>query len=395
MSIAYAYRAAGSDGRVVRGQVDASSTTEAASILGRRGLTLLAASPVPTTRHHATAPRQALAMAFRSLATLLQAGVPLDRAVQATLAVVDGRVRDALELSRDGLARGESLATSLGKDPGVIPVSVLAMLRAGERAGRLGEALEQVARQLEYEAELVARLRQALAYPILLAVVGVASVSLIVAVVIPRFAALLSDLGQGVPTSTRLLMSTSLIVQRAGVPVLAIALGAGAIIARRVRTGRARTRWHELLLRLPILGPIRRSLAAARALQGLATALGAGMPLIDALAAAGDACADAALEQRLERVRQSVLAGSTLSAALQAQSGVDPLALQFIALGEASGQLGTMAERGGRLIRGAAERQLGKALTLLEPFLILFFGGLIAVVAAALLQAVYSLRPAA
>ena len=80
---------------------------------------------------------------------------------------------------------------------------------------------------------------------------------------------------------------------------------------------------------------------------------------------------------------------------MQAQSGVDPLALQFIALGEASGQLGTMAERGGRLIRGAAERQLGKALTLLEPFLILFFGGLIAVVAAALLQAVYSLRPAA
>jgi type II secretory pathway component PulF len=395
MSVAYAYRAARGDGHFIDGVVEAESLTGATVALRARGLTALSLEPTTSPRTRRAAPRQALALAFRSLATLLQAGVPLDRAVLATLPVTEGMLRRSLEAARDGLGRGETLAQSLAHVPGVVPTATLAMLTAGERAGRLDDALEQVAQQLEFEAELRGATRQAMAYPLMLALVGMASLTIIVAVVLPRFAVLLADLGQELPPSTRALLGLSTLLQRVGVPVFALAALFGIVGYRHTRGGAGRLRWHAVLLAMPLVGPLRRSLASARTLQALASALGAGMPVVPALAVARDACNDAALGLRVSRARERVLSGSTLTDAFRTEGGLESLGLQLIAVGEASGQLGAMAGRGGLLVRRAAERQLRSAIGLLEPAMILLFGGLIAFVAAALLQAVYSLRPAA
>jgi general secretion pathway protein F len=216
-----------------------------------------------------------------------------------------------------------------------------------------------------------------------------------VAVVLPRFAVLLADLGQELPATTRALLGASTVVRRTGVWVLVLLGGVAAAGYRQTRQGSGRLRWHAALLELPLVGSLRRSLASARALQALASALGAGMPMVPALAVARDACNDAALGLRLSRAMDRVLNGSTLTDALRCEDALEPLGRQLIAVGEASGQLGAMAARGGLLVRRTAERQLRSAIGLLEPSMILLFGGLIAFVAAALLQAVYSLRPGA
>src|SRR5206468_6855279 len=155
---------------------------------------------------HRPASRRDLAIVFQSIAALVSAGVPLERAVSSSEALARGALRDTLAAARARLHEGESFAQALGAARSVVPGIVLGMLRAGERGSQLSRALEQVATHLEQEAELVARVRQALAYPLLFAVVGVASVLVIGAVIVPRFAELLGDLGQDLPPATRLLL---------------------------------------------------------------------------------------------------------------------------------------------------------------------------------------------
>src|SRR2546429_7071099 len=203
----FRYRAARADGGIVEGLVDAGSASQASATVTERGLFPLTVTPaeaVATARRPAS--RRDLAIVFQSIAALVSAGVPLERAVASSEALARGPLHEALDDARARLREGESFAAALGAVRGVVPGIVLGMLRAGERGSQLSLALAQVATHLEQEADLVARVRQALAYPLLLAVVGVASILVIGTVIVPRFADLLGDLGQELPPATRMLL---------------------------------------------------------------------------------------------------------------------------------------------------------------------------------------------
>jgi general secretion pathway protein F len=267
------------------------------------------------------------------------------------------------------------------------------MVRAGEQGSQLAPALEQVATHLEQEADLLAHVRQALMYPLLLGLAGVASVGVITLVVIPRFAAILNDVGQQLPTSTRLLLAASSFAMRFWIPLLASAAGGIWACAEWLRRPAGLRRCQEILLQTPIIGAVRRSLATARVTRALGGMLRAGMPLLPALDAAREAAGDLAIADRLARSRERVAQGSSLTAALEREAPLMPNALQLLAVGESSGRMAEMALAAGNLAAQDAERGLRALVTVLEPALIVGFGGLVAFTAAALLQAVYSLRP--
>ena len=144
---------------------------------------------------------------------------------------------------------------------------------------------------------------------------------------------------------------------------------------------------------MPLIGPIRHALATARVCRTLGALLGTGTPALPALVIASEAAADAAVGGRLGRVRQHVAEGASLSAALSATGAVTEGAWQLVSIGEGSGRLPTLLAKAADLEEREAERRLKTLVTFLEPALILAFAGLVAFVAAALLQAVYSLRP--
>ena len=389
----YRYRAARADGAMVSGVVEASSAALASTLLADRGLYPVGVTPEDGGDWRPAASRRDLAIVFQSIAALVGAGVPLERAVAASGALASAPLRDALAAARTRLREGRSFATALAAGRGIVPDVVLGMVRAGERGSQLGTALQQIATHLEHEAELVARVRQALAYPLLLAVAGTASVLVIGTVVVPRFAALLGDLGQDLPVVTRLLLTASSLVTRFWLPgLLCVVVGAWCVV-QSLRRPAGRRRLHESLLATPIVGPLRRSLATARVTRALGGMLRAGMPLLEALAAAREAAGDEAVAVRLTRTRERLAQGAPLTASLEREGALSPSALQLLAVGESSGQLGEMALRAGDLAAQEAERGLKTVVTILEPALIVAFGGLVAFVAAALLQAVYSLRP--
>ncbi|MGH3994949.1 MAG: type II secretion system F family protein, partial [Pseudonocardiaceae bacterium] len=201
------------------------------------------------------ASRRDLAVVFRSLAALVEAGVPLERAVSSSEGLARGALLSCLAGARQRLREGKSLAQALDSDRGTVPGLVLGMLRAGERAGRLPATLEQVATHLELEAELLSRVRHALAYPALLTIAGLVSVVVIGAVVVPKFAALLGEAGQELPPSTRLLLLGSAILTRYWLPLLLWTCVAAWFLAAWLQRPAGRARWH----RAPPLDPGRGS----------------------------------------------------------------------------------------------------------------------------------------
>jgi general secretion pathway protein F len=390
----YRYRAARSDGSLVDGELEAPGPTQTGALLLERGLHPVALKLAPTGASGRRMPRRSeLAVVFRSLAALVSAGVPLERALASSEILARGDLRSTLAEARRRLREGQGLAQALEQGAVAIPGVILGLLRAGERGGGLATALEASAAQLELEAELAARVRQALAYPCVLAAAGSLSVLVIGTVILPRFAELLGDLGQQLPPATRALLAVSDFLRAFGLLVLAAAACAGILVLRWGCTSSGRRTVHRLLLGLPVVGPVRHGFATARFTRALGATLGAGMPLLPAVRAATDAAGDAAVAERVAKVEERVTRGEPFAVAVEREQALAGHASQLLAVGESSGRLAQMAQRAGDLAARDAERGLASLITLLEPGLILLFGGMVALTAAALLQAVYSLRP--
>jgi type II secretory pathway component PulF len=379
----FRYAAARPDGATVRGELAATHSSAALEEIARRRLLALELTEVRGARA-AALPRRELAVFFRSLATLTEAGVPLDRALR--IAPAGSRLGGFAAVVRERVQEGASLSAALAAQPGVPPLAV-GLVRAGEHA-RLDAALADAATQLERDADLRAQVLSALAYPVLLLVAGCGTIAVLVVAILPRFVALLGDAGSAVPPATRALLAVSGFVDR-----FWILLGLGTVMG-----GLALGRWlvrpggHAALLRLPGLGPLRLGFATARSARALSALLGTGTPALRALETAADAAADYEVAARVRRAGERVRRGGSVAAALSAERAFDPQALELAHAGEASGRLAVLLRHGATLAESRALRSLQGLVRLIEPGLILLLGGLVAFVALALLQAVYGVR---
>jgi len=395
MTSSYRYRAARTDGAIVSGYLESPGAPQVCDALRERGLHPLAVTAAsPDEDRRPVASRDELAAFFRCVASLTGAGVPVERALASAERLVRGALADTAREARNRLREGHGLAEALAVGRGVVPPVVLGIIRGGERGSQLDAALEAAAVHLEQEAELLGRIRQALAYPIVLGAAGLVSVVVITLIVVPRFAAILADLGQELPLATRWLLSAASLAERYGIWLLAAAVLAALAARELLRRPSGRAQWHAWLLRLPVVGKLRHLLASARLMRAMGGMLEAGMSLLPSLEGARAATGDQALGQRLERARDLISQGRPVTAAFEQQRVLPPMLLPLLAVGEESGRLGPMMLRAGQLAAREGERSLRTVVALLEPGLVVFFGGIVAFVAAALLQAVYSLRPA-
>ncbi|HET7584024.1 MAG TPA: type II secretion system F family protein [Gemmatimonadaceae bacterium] len=400
--VSYRYRAARANGVLEVGVVQAESREGAVAELTTRGLfpvdvalererVPLAASLFGASRGRLSAAD--LALGLRVLATLLEAGLPMARALSSLQELVPKSWQSALPELERAVREGKSLAAALASSPLGVPPVVIGMIQAGEAGSGVAQAVARAAELTEETAATRAAVRSALTYPVILALAGLGSLVLLVGVVLPRFAVILADLGQGLPPTTRIVLQASAVMRAGALPAaLALALG---IVAHRawVGTDAGRVRWHELLLAAPVIGAVRRSAATARTLAALAALLESGVPVAPATMHAARASGDAALAARLRSAREAVMAGERLSRACAAREALTATAVRLIRAGEETGRLAGMCAHAARLESARAREQVSRAVKLLEPALIVGFGGIVAVVAAALLQAMYSVRP--
>jgi general secretion pathway protein F len=390
----YRYRAARPDGSIDRGTVRAPNAQTAGALIAARGDWLLDVRVEQSFwRQHRRLSLAELGLGLRLLASLIEAGLPIGRALATLDDVAPDSWRASLPEIRQAVQHGAPLAEALAAATFVLPPVVIGIIRAGEAGSGLSRGVRRAATLMESAAATRTVIRAALAYPLILCVAGAAAVALLVGVVLPKFASILSDLGQALPPTTQAVLSTALFLRRAALPG-AIAIAGMAFVWRTWSASPGgRPQWHAWLLRTPILGTVRRSSATARYAHALSALLESGVPIGVALRSAADAAGDAAVGARLLRARDRILHGESVAAALAAEDASTQTTIRLVRAGEESGQLAELLAHAAMVEQERAERAVKSAIQLLEPALILAFGGLVAVVAAALLQAVYSVRP--
>jgi len=392
----FQYRALNAAGNVEGGIVFDRSERDAYAALAARGLypiTLRVRLRGATRRTRL--PVRDLALGLRILSDLLEAGLPVTRALGTFESLAPKTWRLGIPSLRDAVKEGRTLAAALSETPIEIPALVIGIARAGEAGTGIGPAIRRAADAMESSASVRAALRAALIYPIVLAVAGAASIGVLIGVVLPRFARILADLGQTLPASTELVVKGSLAVRAALLPgsVIAAALAAG--LHGWTHTVKGRAAWHAMLLRIPVIGTIRTAATTARVTSSLGTLLESGVPLPQALLYAAQASGDAAVERRIASARARVAAGQSLASALRATGGLTLVAVQLIDAGEQSSRVPAMLAHAAKLEQERADRLMQGLVRFLEPALILLFAGIVGFVAAALLQAIYSVRPTA
>lgn len=393
-SATFAYRAAHRSGRMEAGTLRADSADAARDLLAARGL-----FPVEVRMERGASPAGArisvpdLALGLRVLSTLLESGLPLARALAAMDDLVPAAWKPALPPLRDAVKQGSTLAAAMSAAPVAFPPLVLGLVQAGEAGTGLAAAVERAAELMEHSAETRRAVRGALAYPLLLAGAGSASVVLLVGFVLPRFATILQTLGQEMPRSARLVLGVAQAARAGAIPGVFTLLALILLWRMWTSTAAGLGRWHAFLLGVPMIGGVRRAGAVGRFCAALAALLESGVPLAPALMHAARATGDEALGSRILAAREQVVAGHSIAAALERADASTPTAVRLIRTGEESGRLASMLSHAARIESARAEERVRGAVRVLEPVMILAFGGVVALVAAALLQAVYSVRP--
>jgi MSHA biogenesis protein MshG len=323
-----------------------------------------------------------LVLFTRQMYTIVKSGIPLLRGLRGLTASTHNAIlRAALEDVLQSLEAGRGLATSFARHPALFPQIYVGIISVGEATGTLESAFQRLGEYLRQEQDIQDRVKHALRYPMVVMIVIAVAIAVLTTFVIPRFAPLFRVLGDDIPWPTRVIMGASEIAREDWYWVLG---GLAAVIAAArtyVASGEGRHRWHRLLLRLPVIGPLSHQAILARLSRTLSIAITAGMPMLDTLSIIARVCGNEWMARRMLRLRDAVERGEPLSRACAGVGMFPPLVLQMIAVGEETGELPELLDE----VAGFYEREVDFALKTLsaaiEPILIVLVGGMVLILA--------------
>jgi general secretion pathway protein F len=328
----------------------------------------------------------------QQLATLIEAGLPLDRAlaIQAELAPTP-RLRAIMGDVLRSVQGGSSFADALGKHhPRPFSRLYINMVRAGEKGGVLETTLRRLAGFLEESQEFRDAVVSALIYPVLLTGVGAAAVVFLMAFVIPRFAVIFSDLGATIPLPTLILLEASGAIQRYWW-LLALLAGGGVLASRMVlATPRGRLGADRLLLRLPVAGEVIVKTEVARFTRILGTLLRSGVAMIPALAVVKDMLGNQVLARAVEGLGEGARRGAGLAQPMAEAGAFPPLAVHMVRVGEETGRLEETLLQVAASLEADTRKLVKRLIALAEPCIILVMGLVVGCIVVAMLLAILS-----
>ncbi len=332
----------------------------------------------------------------RQLYTLHKAGVPILRALAGLEAsTAQPAMKLLLQELRASLDQGRELATALARRPQVFSPFYVAMVQVGEMTGGMTEVLLRLTQHLEFDIDTRARIKQALRYPLM--VVSAMAVALVVInlFVLPTFATVFSGFNAELPLMTRILLGFSSWTQHWW-PALLVGLVGGAALLRTLLATRAgRYRWDKLKIRLPIIGPIVLKATLARFARSFALASSSGVAISQALTVVAKTVDNTYIGTRIERMRDGVERGESISRCATATDVFTPIVLQMIAVGEETGELDALMVEIAQMYERETDYSIKGLAAAIEPLLLLVIGALVLVLALGVFLPLWSLGQAA
>lgn len=397
----FRYKAVSQTGEVIEGELDGSDKAAVIERLHQQGHTPIRADQVhgggglsllnQPLFGTGTIGRREVMLLTRELATLLGAGLTLERALEILSELESDKVTNRVVLRLlEAIRGGSTFADALADQGRAFPAFYVSMVRAGETGGALEVVLERLGDLLERSQALRESVRSALIYPTLILVLAGGAIAVLLTVVLPEFEPFFADNGAALPLSTQIVIAVAEALENwwwAGLIGLLIVIS---LMHQQLANPTTRRRWDALALRLPLLGDLTAKAEAARFSRTLGTLLSNGVPMLNALAIVKDTLSNSATAAAIGDIGGMLEEGRGLAGPLSEVPRFPPLAAQLVRVGEETGQLEPMLAKVADIFDGEVRRAVDRALALLVPALTLALGGLIALIIVSILGALFS-----
>jgi general secretion pathway protein F len=398
----FVYKAVTESNEIIEGEMEAPGRAIVIDRLRGLGQLPLYANEIQSTRQLVKRKRglftrrvsaREVFLVTHELATLLKAGVELDRAFEILIDLSDNdAMRNLLSSILARLRSGVSLADALAENDDTFPPYYASMVRAGEASGALDVVLGRLGEFLEKSQRLRETVKTALYYPVFLLIMAVLSIVVLLTVVVPQFKPLFESAGAALPVSTRVLVAVGDFVRAYGWLLLIGILAVFFLFRRYLSTRDGRRRWDALLLRLPILRDLLIKVEVARFSRTASTLLQNGVGLLNALAIVRDTLRNSIITSAIDSVAGLVKEGRGLAGPLESTGLFPRLVLHLIQVGEETGQLDNMLTKLADIYDEEVARTTARLLALLVPVLTIGMGVMIAGIIMSILTAILSVN---
>ncbi|CAG1011550.1 Type II secretion system protein F [Burkholderiales bacterium] len=329
----------------------------------------------------------------RELATLLKAGLPLDRALQVLINLAPpGALRDLQQQVRDDLRGGSSLSQALEAQRGHFSRFYVNIVRAGEAGGALPLVLGRLAEFLERARELGETVKSALIYPVILVVVSVAALMALLIFVVPQFQQMFQEAGKALPLPTQIVIAVGDHLRHYWWTLLIAAFVLRLWWREQMAKAGTRKRWDARALRLPLVGDLIAKVETARFARTLGTLLGNGVSLLNGMLIVKETLSNTVLAQALDGVIVKLREGRGLGQPLLETGLYPPLAIHMVLVGEETGRLEEMLLRVADVYDREVQTAVKRMLALLEPALILGLAAMVGTIILSILIALLSVN---
>lgn len=394
---AFSYQALDGKGKKVKGVLEGDSARHVRQLLKEKGLKPLevditAQSDKKQRDKKSWQFRQAslntteLSLFTRQLATLVQSNLPLDEALKAVADQTSKQSIKSLVLEvRSKVVEGHTLAYALEEFPRTFSNMYIAMIKAGEHAGFLGQVLERLADYTESSQYTQQKIKMAMIYPIILVFIALGAITALMVAVVPKLVKIFENSDAELPGLTKALIAISDFMVAYGLYV-GIGLAVLAWLVKRFfQIPKRRYQLHRVLLKAPLLAETFRTVDSSRFSSTLSILIASGVPLLEAIRIAAAVLNNKVLQEVCQAVAQDVQEGSSFNKALAKSGQFPPMLVHMVASGEASGELETMLGRVAQNQERELEMTLGTMMAILEPVLIVFMAFFVLLIVLAVL----------
>jgi MSHA biogenesis protein MshG len=403
---AFAYRGRDARGGLVTGRLDGADTGAVADQLLAIGVTPVEISPAgesaaiaaPDWWRRLSAPpiTDVDVMLFsRQMYSLLKAGVPIMRALAGLQQSTNNRsLAEVIGDLRTSLDAGRELSAAMRNHPRVFSPFYISVIRIGETTGELDQSFNRMFEYMEFDKEIRDRIKGAVRYPIIVLVVIAAAVAVVNFAVIPAFAKIFESQKVPLPLLTQLLIGTSNFFLAYWPAMLAAGVVAAVGVNFYVGTEQGGYQWDRWKLRLPLAGPIILRATLARFARGMALAIRAGVPIVQAMSVVAEVVSNAHMALRIRNMRDGIERGETVLRTATAAGIFTPVVLEMISVGEETGELDDLMTEVADMYEREVDYDIKNLAANIEPILTVVLGVMVLILALGVFMPIWGLGSA-
>lgn len=393
---AFQYQALKKSGSISKGVIEADSQRHARQLLREQGLIPSQVNLLKKTKTNKTNTKikgQDLNLFTRQLSTLISASLPVEEALKGVAEQTEkSKTRELIYALRAKVLEGYSLAQALNEFPGSFSELYKATINSGEHTGNLDVVLDELAQYIEHQQQTKQKVQQALIYPALMILVSICIVSFLLEFVVPKIIDVFTTSNQTLPLITNILIKFSDFFKTFGLYIISLFILSIFLFKKALSIPKFKFKCHKVILKFPLIAYLIRSINVARYIHTFSILFKAGVNVLEAMKVSSSLINNQVMRKNFDKAIIRVKEGVAINQSLKETGFLSPMSLHLIASGEKSGQLAQMMQRCAFNLDNEVKRLIDTGLTLLEPLIILFMGGVVLFIVLAILLPIFSME---